>query len=176
MIEQLGEMTELVRRADRARARRRKGRHAFREVRLDILTEDAIRRTERNHPEIPIVAELAPTSVLGQPASLERAIGNLLDNAAKWSPAGAQIEVHLDGGELTVRDHGPGIADEDVPHVFERFSRHLRARHAGLRAGPRDRPPGRGGAQRLDRGREARGRRNADAAPIGSGNGAGADS
>jgi two-component system sensor histidine kinase MprB len=120
MTELVGELTELARGADTD--------SHLEEVRLDVLTEDAIRRTERNHPEIPIVAELAPTGVVGQPASLERAIGNLLDNAAKWSPAGSPIEVHLAGGELTVRDHGPGIADEDVPHVFERFYRATSAR------------------------------------------------
>ena len=66
--------------------------------------------------------------MVGQPASLERAITNLLDNAAKWSPAGSPVEVALHGGELTVRDHGPGIAAEDVPHVFERFYRATSAR------------------------------------------------
>ena len=66
--------------------------------------------------------------MVGQPASLERAIANLLDNAAKWSPAGSPVEVKLADGELTVRDHGPGIAEEDVPHVFERFYRATSAR------------------------------------------------
>ncbi len=127
VITQLGEMTELVGELTEL-ARGSETDSNLEDVRLDLLTEDAIRRTERNHPEIPVVAELAPTSVVGQPASLERAIGNLLDNAAKWSPAGSPIEVHLADGELTVRDHGPGIAAEDVPHVFERFYRATSAR------------------------------------------------
>jgi two-component system, OmpR family, sensor histidine kinase MprB len=127
VIEQLGEMTELVGELTEL-ARGSEADSHLEDVRLDLLTEDAIRRTERNHPEIPIVAELAPTSVVGQPASLERAIGNLLDNAAKWSPAGSPVEVRLADGELTVRDHGPGIAEEDVPHVFERFYRATSAR------------------------------------------------
>jgi two-component system sensor histidine kinase MprB len=62
------------------------------------------------------------------PASLERAIANLLDNAAKWSPPGRPVVVRLDRGELTVRDHGPGIAEADRPHVFERFYRATSAR------------------------------------------------
>jgi two-component system, OmpR family, sensor histidine kinase MprB len=127
VITQLGEMTELVGELTQL-ARGAEADSHLEDVRLDLLTEDAIRRTERNHPEIPIVAELAPTSIVGQPARLERAIGNLLDNAAKWSPAGSPVEVRLTDGELTVRDHGPGIADEDVPHVFERFYRATSAR------------------------------------------------
>jgi two-component system sensor histidine kinase MprB len=66
--------------------------------------------------------------IVGMPASLERAIANLLDNAAKWSPRGEPVEVKLDGGELTVRDHGPGISEADRPHVFERFYRATSAR------------------------------------------------
>jgi two-component system sensor histidine kinase MprB len=97
-------------------------------VRLDLVAEDAIRRAARNHPDVPIEADLAPTTVVGTPASLERAIANLLDNAAKWSPPGAPVEVTLDGGELTVRDHGPGIAEADRPHVFDRFYRSTSAR------------------------------------------------
>ncbi len=53
---------------------------------------------------------------------------NLLDNAAKWSPSGKPIDVRLADGELTVRDHGPGIADTDLPHIFERFYRATSAR------------------------------------------------
>ena len=58
----------------------------------------------------------------------ERAVANLLDNAAKWSPPDATIEVGLHGGRLTVRDHGPGIAEDDLPYVFDRFYRARAAR------------------------------------------------
>ena len=64
----------------------------------------------------------------GIPSRLARAIGNLLDNAAKWTPAGGRVEVALSGGELVVRDHGPGIDSEDLPHVFDRFYRARSAR------------------------------------------------
>jgi two-component system, OmpR family, sensor histidine kinase MprB len=62
------------------------------------------------------------------PGRLDRAVANLIDNAAKWSPAGGQIEVRVSGGEVSVRDHGPGIADSDLPHVFDRFYRAPAAR------------------------------------------------
>jgi two-component system sensor histidine kinase MprB len=127
VVDQLTEMTALISELTEL-ARGEEQRHALQEVRLDLLTEDAIRRTMRNHPDVPILSDLAPTSLVGTPATLERAVANLLDNAAKWSPPGAHVSVDLHGGELTVRDHGPGIADADLPHVFERFYRATSAR------------------------------------------------
>jgi two-component system sensor histidine kinase MprB len=127
VIDQLGEMTELIGELTEL-ARGEEQATQLEDVRLDHVTEDAIRRAARNHPEVPIEADLEPTSVVGTPASLERAITNLLDNAAKWSPSGSAVEVRLSHGELTVRDHGPGIAADDVPHVFERFYRATSAR------------------------------------------------
>ncbi len=127
VVAQLGEMTELIGELTEL-ARGEEQAEPLEDVRLDLVTEDAIRRTTRNHPEVPVHAELAPWSMVGRPASLERAIANLLDNAAKWSPAGSPVEVKLADGELTVRDHGPGVAAEDVPHVFERFYRATAAR------------------------------------------------
>jgi two-component system sensor histidine kinase MprB len=55
-------------------------------------------------------------------------VSNLLDNAEKWSPPGEPIEVRVAGGELTVRDHGPGFSNEDLPRVFDRFYRARSAR------------------------------------------------
>jgi two-component system, OmpR family, sensor histidine kinase MprB len=67
-------------------------------------------------------------TVTVRPSHLERAVGNLLDNAAKWSPDGTPIDVVLDGTAVTVRDRGPGIDDVDLPHVFDRFYRAPSAR------------------------------------------------
>jgi two-component system sensor histidine kinase MprB len=55
-------------------------------------------------------------------------LGNLLDNAVKWSPPGGAVEVQVKHREVTVRDHGPGIAKSDLPHVFDRFYRAPSAR------------------------------------------------
>ena len=66
--------------------------------------------------------------VHGVPAAIERAVGNLLDNAAKWSNEGGRIEVVVENGRVTVRDHGPGIDEADLPHVFDRFYRAPNAR------------------------------------------------
>jgi two-component system sensor histidine kinase MprB len=72
--------------------------------------------------------ELNPFYLIGEADTLERAVTNLLDNAVKWSPPGGVVEVRLTGGELTVRDHGPGIAAGDLPRVFDRFYRSVEAR------------------------------------------------
>jgi two-component system sensor histidine kinase MprB len=62
------------------------------------------------------------------PSSIERAVSNLLDNAAKWSPPGSEVDVAVHDGQLVVRDRGPGIAAEDLPFVFDRFYRAPSAR------------------------------------------------
>ncbi len=98
------------------------------DVRLDDLVAAAAARAERNHPGLRIETELEPCVVRGTPSRLDRAVANLLDNARKWSPAGEPVEVALRDGELTVRDHGPGFAADDMPHVFDRFYRSSAAR------------------------------------------------
>jgi two-component system sensor histidine kinase MprB len=66
--------------------------------------------------------------IRGSRARLHRAVSNLLDNACKWSPPAGVIEVAVSDGEVTVRDHGPGIPQPDLPHVFDRFYRAPSAR------------------------------------------------
>lgn len=97
-------------------------------VALHDITRSALRRARLRGPELTITAELAPWYVRAEPAALERAVVNVLDNAVKFSPDHGTIDVHLHRGELTVRDHGPGIPAEELPHVFERFWRSPSAR------------------------------------------------
>jgi two-component system sensor histidine kinase MprB len=92
-------------------------------VQLDELVEQSVERARSRFPKISFEASLDPTTVVGSPDRLERAVWNLLENAGKWSPEGQTVEVTLTGGELSVRDHGPGIAAEDRPLVFDRFYR-----------------------------------------------------
>jgi two-component system sensor histidine kinase MprB len=101
---------------------------AAEEVRLDALVGEAVERARRHAPDADFTLALAPTIVAGVPARLERAIGNLIDNAIKYSPPHEPIEIVLSLGELTVRDHGPGISSADAPHVFDRFYRGAEAR------------------------------------------------
>ena len=98
------------------------------DVRLDLVTADAIERTRRNRPGVTVAADLEESFVRGVPSTIERAISNLLDNAAKWSPPGGEVEVRVRGGEVVVRDHGPGIDPADIPFVFDRFYRAPSAR------------------------------------------------
>jgi len=69
-----------------------------------------------------------PWWVTGDSAALERAITNLLDNAIKWSPDGGQVTVELRQGTIVVSDQGRGIAEKDLPHVFDRFYRSTESR------------------------------------------------
>ncbi|HSO69268.1 MAG TPA: HAMP domain-containing sensor histidine kinase [Arachnia sp.] len=93
------------------------------------VTESAIERARRRGPNITFDVTLEPTPVMGDPSTLERAITNLLDNAVKFSPSYGTIVVTLEDGTLTVVDEGPGIADEDLPLIFDRFYRSDRARN-----------------------------------------------
>jgi two-component system, OmpR family, sensor histidine kinase MprB len=121
IIEELDELTSLV--SDVVElARGSRGEASWEDVRLDLMVEDAVARTRRRG-ELQFELELEPTSVRGEADRMNRAVGNLLDNAHKWSPPGGLVEVTLQGGVLTVRDHGPGFKDEDLPRVFERFYR-----------------------------------------------------
>jgi two-component system sensor histidine kinase MprB len=97
-------------------------------VQLDVLVADAVVRARRLAPQVDILLEAHESVVLGVASRLERAVANLLDNAVKWSSAGGVVEVKVDGGEIAVRDHGPGIDEQDLPHVFDYFYRAPAAR------------------------------------------------
>jgi two-component system sensor histidine kinase MprB len=95
---------------------------------LEELVAGALARAQPRAPQLRFDSRLQPHSLLAARTRVERAIDNVLDNAIKWSPPGATVAVQLSDGLLTVRDHGPGIAAEDLPHVFDRFYRAAAAR------------------------------------------------
>ena len=88
----------------------------------------ALDRVRPRAPSLTFDVEAESWPIIGEPPLLERAVTNLLDNAAKWSPEGGTVTVRLDDGVLTVSDEGPGISDVDLPHVFDRFYRSSEAR------------------------------------------------
>jgi two-component system sensor histidine kinase MprB len=127
VVEQLGEMTTLISGLiELARAEQHPEQNE--DIRLDLLAADAVERARRNRPQVTFTTDLEESMVHGAPSTIERAVANLLDNAAKWSPKGGAVEIGVHGSEVTVRDHGPGIADEDLPYVFDRFYRSSAAR------------------------------------------------
>jgi two-component system sensor histidine kinase MprB len=96
------------------------------DVRLDQLVKNAVSRAKVRAPGVLFRTQLKESVVRGAPVQLDRAVSNLLDNAAKWS---SSVDVGVSDSEVTVRDHGPGISQEDLPHVFDRFYRAADARH-----------------------------------------------
>ena len=98
------------------------------DVRLDLVAADAVERIRRDRPGVTFNTDLHESIVRGVPSSLERAIGNVLDNAAKWSRPGGEVDVNVDGATVIVRDYGPGIDESDLPFVFDRFYRSSSAR------------------------------------------------
>jgi two-component system, OmpR family, sensor histidine kinase MprB len=97
--------------------------HVVESVDLSEVVYRALVRVRRRAPGLTFDVDAQPWWVIGEPAPLERAITNLLDNAAKWSPPGGTVTVRLRNGVLTVEDEGPGISPDDLPHVFDRFYR-----------------------------------------------------
>ncbi|MHB8657209.1 MAG: sensor histidine kinase [Solirubrobacteraceae bacterium] len=101
---------------------------ASEDVRLDGIVEEAVARARRNAPGIEFQIKLAPLLVSGVPERLGRAVSNLLENAARHSSPNGVVEVTVDREGLIVRDHGTGIAEQDLPHVFDRFYRGANSR------------------------------------------------
>jgi two-component system sensor histidine kinase MprB len=127
VVEQIEELTLLINDLIEL-ARGEEPRADAEDLRLDLLVTEVLERARRHSPATPFDVQLQPTFVGGVPSRLERAIGNLIDNAVKYSPSGEPVEIRLIEGTLTVRDHGPGIAAEDLPHIFDRFYRGAEAR------------------------------------------------
>jgi two-component system sensor histidine kinase MprB len=109
-----------------ARSGAKPERRAFQ---LDELVEDTVERARSRFPSVTWDEHAIEATVVdGDRDRMERAVWNLLENAGKWSGDGGTVEVELAGGELSVRDHGPGIDEKDRPLVFERFYRSAAAR------------------------------------------------
>jgi two-component system sensor histidine kinase MprB len=120
LVTQLEELTALVGDLVELARDQEPGAPCQEDVRLDRLVAAAVERARRHSPGVRFETALEPALVRGVPARLDRAVANLLDNAAKWS---FRVEVAIRDGELTVRDHGPGIPEADRVHVFDRFYR-----------------------------------------------------
>lgn len=119
---QLGELSGLV---DDLVELSREGTTAAQVAPVDLagVVSRAVDRVRLRNAALHYDIDTAPWFLIGDEALLERAVTNLLDNAAKWSPAGGTVTVRLADGALTVADEGPGISEQDAPHVFDRFYR-----------------------------------------------------
>jgi len=108
----------------------RDGRASFHieDVRLDLVAERVTARAAGRVPGLRYELDCRPTLVRGDPDALERAIGNLVDNALKWSPPEGRIRISAAGGTVEVSDDGPGIPADEMPYVFDRFYRSATAR------------------------------------------------
>ncbi|MQA03861.1 MAG: HAMP domain-containing protein [Streptosporangiales bacterium] len=123
-VVQIGELTRLV--GDLVELARGDGQQEpFTIVDLDDLTRQLVDLARDHHPSIAFRVDGAQTLVRGAPTRVSRAVSNLIDNAAKWSPPEATVEIAVHDGTVTVTDHGPGI---DLPHIFDRFYRSPGAR------------------------------------------------
>jgi two-component system sensor histidine kinase MprB len=116
----IGDLVEL--------AREEQLTHVVEPVDLAEVVDRAVGRVRRRAPGVKFAVDTDPWWVVGESAALERAVTNLLDNAAKWSPPDGTVWTKLFGGVLTVSDEGPGIAEDDLPHVFDRFYRSTESR------------------------------------------------
>ncbi len=129
VLVQLQELTDLV--GDLAELARGDQEPAAPElVRLDLLVKEAVavQSTHGRAADVTFALDAEPSWVEAHPDRLSRAVGNLLDNARKWSPRGGSVSVTCGAGTVVVHDQGPGIAQEDLPQIFDRFYRSPAAR------------------------------------------------
>jgi two-component system sensor histidine kinase MprB len=125
--EQAGELAQLI--SDLVDVARYGESTPHREtVRLDLLTGEAVQRVRQRTAGAGIDTDLQPCLVHVDPAGVDHAVCNLIDNAIKWSPPGGVVHVAVADGRVSVSDRGPGIPPEDLPHIFERFYRAPTAR------------------------------------------------
>ena len=101
----------------------------FEELQLDEVVHEVVDDVSFRYPKVRFNVTSAPSSIKGVKVRVARAITNLLDNAAKYSPPGSTVDVAVANGEISVRDHGPGVSAEDATRVFDRFWRSNDARH-----------------------------------------------
>jgi two-component system, OmpR family, sensor histidine kinase MprB len=127
VVAQLSEMTALVTELVELARGETQPREAE-DVRLDLLVDEVVEKAQRDYPQVEFVTDFQPYELHGVPNTIARAVSNLLDNAAKWSPPGAKVDVTVRDGQVIVRDHGPGIDEDDLPYVFDRFYRAPAAR------------------------------------------------
>jgi two-component system sensor histidine kinase MprB len=126
-VAQTGELTRLV--VDLVELARGDGQEEpFTVIDLDALTRRVVEVVGRNHPSVTFRVDGVPSLVRGGPGRISRAVSNLVDNAAKWSAPGADVELTVRDGRVVVRDHGPGVEPDDLPHIFDRFYRSPAAR------------------------------------------------
>jgi two-component system, OmpR family, sensor histidine kinase MprB len=111
----IGDLVELAREEPMA--------HVVEPVDLAEVVDRGVARVRRRAAGIAFDVKADPWWVVGEGSALERAVTNLLDNAAKWSPPDGVVTVRIVEGVLTVDDQGEGISEVDLPHVFERFYR-----------------------------------------------------
>ena len=103
------------------------------DVEMTEVVERSLERVRRRRNDIHFDVDIIGWQVHGDAAGLSRAVLNLLDNAAKWSPPGGTVGLRLGQvdaahAELVVSDQGPGISPEERGLVFERFYRSTSAR------------------------------------------------
>lgn len=93
------------------------------------MVRNAVERAHRCGPQLHFDVQLDTYYVIGEPDTLERAVTNLLDNAVKFSPPGGTVHVRLEARNPDHRRRRPGLADEDINHIFDRFYRSDKARN-----------------------------------------------
>jgi two-component system sensor histidine kinase MprB len=130
LADAVGELAEMTHLIEELVELARGEQHALEldQVQLDDVVRDAVAAASRRVSTVRFDAHLDPTLVHGSQQALGRAVANLLDNAGKWSPEGAVVDVTVANGEVTVRDRGPGVDESDRAHVFDRFYRSAASR------------------------------------------------